>query len=102
LPPRVLYAAIVNDQIISFIAGHLSQRLNCDGELQWLDTVDEFRNRGIASQLVRILAKWFIDQKAYKICVDPGTDLSRQFYQKNGATDLNQAWMYWKDIRKIV
>ena len=102
LPQRILYVALVKNQITGFIAGHLSQRFDCDGELQWIDTIPEFRKKGIASQLVKVLAKWFIEQNAFKICVDPGNDESREFYRKNGATDLNKHWMYWEDIRKIV
>ena len=102
LLPRVIYVALIDGQIIAFIAGHLTRRFNCEGELQWIDTVKEFRNKGIASQLVKILANWFIDHKAYNICVDPGNEDARKFYRKNGATDLNKHWMYWEDIRKIV
>jgi GNAT superfamily N-acetyltransferase len=102
LLPRILFAAIYNEQIIAFIAGHLSKRFNCDGELQWIDTIAEYRGRGIASQLVKLLAQWFVENKAYKICVDPGNQDSRKFYQKNGAIDLNRHWMYWNDIRNIL
>lgn len=102
LPPRIIYLATYNVQVVGFIAGHLTRRFNCDGELQWIDTIPEFQNRGIASHLVKLLAAWFINNKAYKICVDPGNPIARSFYAKNGATNLNDHWMYWNDIRTIV
>lgn len=102
LPPRIIYLAVCNDQVVGFIAGHLTRRFNCEGELQWIDTIAEFRNRGIASHLIKLLAAWFIRNKAYKICVDPGNQIARSLYSKNGATDLNDHWMFWNDIRMIV
>jgi hypothetical protein len=35
LIPRVIYVALENASLIGFIAGHLTQRYNCDGELEW-------------------------------------------------------------------
>ncbi len=102
LPPRIIYLAEYNNEVIGFIAGHLTRRFNCDGELQWIDTVPEFQQRGIASHLVKLLAAWFIHHKAYMVCVDPGNEVARSFYSKNGATDLNDHWMFWNDIRVIV
>ena len=102
LEPRIIYLALDSDKVVGFVAGHLTRRLNCDGELQWIDTVQGYRRKGIASDLIRILAKWFIDHRAYKICVDPGDQIARDLYYKNGATNLNEHWLYWDDIRKIL
>jgi len=98
LPQRVLYVAAERDAIIGFIAGHLTQRLDCEGELEWIDVDTGYRRKGIASELVRVLAKWFEEQGAYKICVDPGNESARKFYAANGAENLNAHWMYWKDM----
>jgi ribosomal protein S18 acetylase RimI-like enzyme len=102
LPQRIIYVAVHNDEIIGFVASHLSTRFGCDGELQWIDTKIEFRRKGVASHLVRFLAQWFILKKAYKICVDPGNQIARALYQKNGALMLNEHWMLWADVRTIV
>lgn len=102
LLPRIIYVAVYNERVVSFIAGHLTTRFNCDGELQWIDTLPEFQHKGIASHLVKQLAAWFINNNVYKVCVDPGNELARNFYAKNGATDLNDHWMFWNDIRMIV
>lgn len=101
LSPRIIYVAVTNELIIGFIAGHLTRRYDCEGELQWVNIIEEYRGNGIASELVKLLSKWFIEQKSYKICVDPGNDLARHFYKRNGAKNLNDHWMFWDDIRNI-
>ena len=99
---RVIYVAIINETIVGFIAGHLTRRFECDGELQWINVIEEFRRSGFASELVKLLAKWFINKKTYKVCVDPGDEIAIKFYQKNGAKMLNQHWMFWEDIRTTI
>ena len=101
LSSRIIYVALEAD-IIGFIAGHLTARYECEGELEWINVISQYRRTGIASQLVHILAKWFIKHEAYKVCVDPGNDLAREFYHKNGATNLNKHWMMWEDIRIVL
>jgi ribosomal protein S18 acetylase RimI-like enzyme len=102
LPPRVLYVAVDGDNIIGFIAGHLTRRLDCEGELEWIDITAQYRRKGTASELVRMLATWFAEQDARKICVDPGNQPARMFYAAIGAEDLNAHWMYWKDISTLL
>jgi len=102
LKPRIMYVALAKNMIVGFIAGHLTQRLGCDGELEWIDTRKEYQRKGIASELIRLLAKWFVLQKAFKICIDPGSEAAKEFYGKNGATMLNDHWMFWKDIRTVL
>lgn len=98
LPPRVVYVATDEDTIIGFIAGHLTRRLDCEGELEWIDVDTGYRRKGIASNLVRVLAKWFEEQNAHKICVDPGNEPARKFYAANSAEKHDAHWMYWDDI----
>ena len=102
LPPRIMYVAIASGSIIGFIAGHLTERFGCDGELQWINVIPEFRNAGIATQLLQLLVKWFVNQSAIYICVDPGGEQSRNFYARNGAGNLNEHWMAWKDISVVL
>ena len=102
LPPRIIFVAEYKGKIIAFIAGHLSTRLDCEGELQWIDTLEKHRGKGIATALVRILAKWFVEQGAHRICVDPGNPLARKFYERNGAVSLDEHWMYWGDISSML
>jgi GNAT superfamily N-acetyltransferase len=99
LPPRIVYVAEEKNNVIGFIAGHLTRRYDCDGELEWIDVAFDCRRSGVATTLVKLLANWFIDQQAFKICIDPGNETARQFYKKNGAEELNEHWLYWKDVR---
>jgi GNAT superfamily N-acetyltransferase len=98
LLPRIIYVAINSGSIVGFIAGHLTERFGCDGELQWINVIPGFRNAGIATELVHLLARWFVEQNAHYVCVDPGSEQSRKFYAGHGAENLNEHWMAWKDI----
>ena len=102
LDERIIYVAVLDNAVVGFIAGHLTNRFGCEGELQWIDVLPTFRRNGIASQLTRLLATWFIKNRAYKICVDPGNELAKKFYINNGVGMLNQHWMFWENIRMIL
>jgi ribosomal protein S18 acetylase RimI-like enzyme len=100
LPPRVIYVATEGNAVAGFIAGHLTRRYKCDGELEWIDVIPEYRRSGVASELLRHLAGWFVEKKALRICVDvqPTNAVARKFYAKHGAEKLNEHWLVWKDI----
>lgn len=104
LKPRVSYVAVEKKKVVGLIAGHLTRRYECDGELEWIDVVAERRGSGIATGLLERLAKWFVEKKALKVCVDvqPANTAARRFYARHGAEDLNPHWMIWKDIRKAL
>lgn len=98
LAARAAFVATDGVKIVGFIAGHLTARLDCEGELQWIDVTTGYRRKGIASRLALVLAAWFDEQGVQKVCVDPGNDIARKFYASLGAENLDQHWMYWKDI----
>lgn len=104
LMPRVIYVALENSSLIGFIAGHLTQRYNCDGELEWINVVPERRGDGIASELLRLLAGWFAKQEALRVCVDvdPANKAARHFYARHGAERLNEHWMVWNHIDRLL
>jgi ribosomal protein S18 acetylase RimI-like enzyme len=104
LKPRVTYVASEGDSIVGFIAGHLTRRYGCDGELEWIDVVPDYRRCGVASELLRRLAKWFAEQGASKICVDvdPANKIARSFYSKHRAENLNPHWLVWGDITSVL
>lgn len=91
LKPPVSYIAREDESVIGFIAGHLTRRYSCDGELEWINVIAERRGGIIASELLRLLADWFISQKASRICVDvqPANVAARKFYKRQGVEDLN-------------
>jgi GNAT superfamily N-acetyltransferase len=99
---RVVYVALDGDAAVGFVAGHLTRRFDCDGELEWIDVIRSRRGTGLGAELVRRLAQWFLEQNARKICVDPGNPEARQFYGRLGAVSLNQHWLVWDDITVVL
>ena len=101
LPPRVMYVALEAEALVGFIAGHLTRRYECDGELQWIYVIPARRGSGVAAALLRLLAKSFTDQDASRICVnvDPANAAARRFYMRHGAVPLNDYWLVWNEIK---
>jgi len=101
LRPRVIFVALEDNVSVGFVAGHLTQRCGCDGELQWINVVSGRRSSGIASALLRRLATWFVEHEAQRVCVDadPGNIPARRFYARHGAKDLNKHWMVWSNVK---
>jgi GNAT superfamily N-acetyltransferase len=104
LKPRVSYVAYEGTSLVGFIAGHLTRRHSCDGELEWINVVPQRRGSGVAPGLLRLLAGWFVRQKALRICVDvqPKNITARCFYKRHGARDLNPHWLVWDDISTML
>jgi ribosomal protein S18 acetylase RimI-like enzyme len=104
LMPRVGYVALEGEAPVGLIAGHLTTRHACDGELEWIDVIPEKRGSGVASELLRHLAEWFVEQKARRICVDvePANTTGRRFYTRHGAEELNPHWLVWNDISAVL
>ena len=104
LPPRVAFVCVTREKIVGFIAGHLTRRFGCDGELEWISVRPEFRSRGAGFGLLCQLAQWFAAHHAKHICVDvaPSNLTARSFYARHGAEDLKPHWMVWRDIRSVL
>jgi GNAT superfamily N-acetyltransferase len=101
--PRVVFVAMQGDAVVGYIAGHLTRRYDCEGELQYLYVPPQHRRTGIATALLRLLACWFTRHEAFKVCVDvdiesPG---ALPFYTRHGAAKLNKHWLVWSDIRPL-
>ena len=103
LRPRASFVCVQHRRIVGLIAGHLTHRYGCEGELEWISVRPECRGRGIASELLCRLAKWFVAHHAHRVCVDvePSNQAARQLYARRGAEDLKPHWMVWKDIRSV-
>ena len=103
LVPRVVLLASEDGVLVGFIAGHLTRRFGCDGELEWLNVVPERRRAGVASELLRALARWFEGRQVRRICVDvdPQNVAARAFYRQHGAEELNPHWFVWRDITTL-
>jgi ribosomal protein S18 acetylase RimI-like enzyme len=104
LKERVNYVASEGDTLVGFIAGHLTRRHGCDGELEWINVIPERRGSGIASGLLRLLAAWFVEQKASRICVDvdPANTAAQRFYRRHGAENLKPHWLVWHNIKDVL
>ena len=100
LPPRVAFVAEVSGRVLGYIAGHLTRRYSCDGEVQYLFVGPEHRRRGIAAALLRLLAGWFGRQGASRICVNVDSDspAAAPFYASQGASSLNDHWYVWEHL----
>jgi GNAT superfamily N-acetyltransferase len=103
LVPRIIYAAFETDALIGYIAGHLTQRFDCDGELQWIYVTPEWRRKGVASGLLRHLASWFKQQRASRVCVNVAVSNlgAHRFYARNGAEVMNSHWLVWPDMALV-
>ncbi len=103
-PPRVAYVALVHQVVVGYIAGHLTHRYGCDGEVQYLFVTPAHRRRGVAAQLLRLQAQWFREHQAGKICVNvaPKNAAARTFYARQGATEFNPFWYVWNDIGSVI
>lgn len=104
LMPRISYVCHEGNSLVGFIAGHLTERHSCQGELEWINVVPDKRGTGAAAGLLRSLAEWFIAQNALRVCVDvePSNVVARRFYIRYGAEDLKPHWMAWNDIRVVL
>lgn len=104
LSARVGYVALAGDGVIGYIGGHRTTRHGCAGEVQYLFVAPAYRRRGIASALIRLLAKWFQEQRAAKVCVGVAADspAARPFYDSLGASALKKYWYAWEDIAVLL
>jgi len=105
LPARVGYLAIIDHEIVGYITGHRTTRHGCEGEVQDLFVAPEYRRRGIATALLRMLAQWYREQNAVKVCValaDDSPKEAKPFYESLGARPLKRYWHAWEDISKAI
>jgi len=103
LPARAAFVAMIEGQLAGFVAGHQTHRFGCDGELQWIDVVEQRRGLGIAYRLIATIGNWFAEQGANRVCVNVAPDniAARKVYARCGARPLNEFWMIWEDSRAM-
>lgn len=100
---RVIFVAEANG-IVAFIAGHLTTRLGCDGELQWLLASPELRGTGVSDALWGLLKAWFLRQGASSVCVnvEPDNVHAQRCYVRQGAQAHSSHWMVWRDLSEVI
>lgn len=99
--PRIVYVSIINGEIVGFVAGHLTERLGLEGELQSIYILPEHQGQGLGTELVIVLAKWFKKWNAKMVCVDH-KDGSEGFYIKLGARFNNHGWLVWDNFLDVL
>jgi ribosomal protein S18 acetylase RimI-like enzyme len=101
---RAAFLAESADQLVGFIAGHLTTRFGCEGELQWLLVAPAHRGGPAAAALLAALAAWFEAAGAARVCVNvaPKNIQGRRFYARHGAEELSEYWMVWPAIGAAV
>ena len=107
LAQRSGYLAAADQQVVGYIAGHLTTRHDCTGEIQYLFVDPAFRRRGLATELVCLMAVWFLEQGARRVCVclDADSPSARPFYESTGADQLSASrrfWYVWEDIGMVL
>ena len=105
LRPRVAYIAVVENEVVGYVAGHLTTRNSCAGEVQYLFVNPDYRRRGIGSELLQRLADWFTSQDARRVCVPIANDSpleAKPFVESLGAIPIRRYWYGWDDIGQLL
>lgn len=102
LRKRVVFLASMQAQPVGYVAGHLTTRMGCDGELQWLNVAENFRGLGVGDRLTVAILEWFKGQGCRKVCVNVASENipARTVYGRNGAIGFDEHWMVWSDLAK--
>ena len=95
LPQRVAYVAVdesQDDSMAGLVAGHLTHRLECDGELEWINVAQEHRTAGVGFQLMVMMARWFDWMNARRILRQRRTDEhgGQEFLRRHGGPDARR------------
>jgi len=103
LKPRTGYVAVAGDSVIGYVAGHLTTRHDCAGEVQYLFVAPSHRRQGIATRLLQLLAGWFQENAAARVCVcvDSDSPAAKPFYESLRASPLSprrKHWFVWENI----
>lgn len=103
LAPRAGYVALDDDRVIGYIAGHLTRRHGCEGEVQYLYVAPAHRRSRVATALLELLAGWFTREGARRVCVnvDVESPAAAPFYRSHGAAPLSRFWYVWEDIELL-
>lgn len=97
---RLIYVAVHKGVVIGFVAGHLTKRQEYAGQIQWIATDAQWRRTGVGSELLWIMAGWFVENQvaSVRVDLDPDNNTAQSFYQHHHAASINRYWLYWDDI----
>jgi GNAT superfamily N-acetyltransferase len=98
-PERQVMKAVLDDQIIGFIAVHLTTRFGIDSEIQNFYVSFERQRKGVGRALLASVLPWLIAQQARSLCVGIAEGNPYQgFYLKSGGYYHNPHWIVWSDL----
>lgn len=101
-PERIVYKALENNNIIGFIAVHLTARYNLDAEIQTFYVLKPYQRKGIGRKLLSEAMKWISKFKAESLCVGIFPENPyKTFYLKYGGKYLNPHWIYWDKMEDL-
>jgi ribosomal protein S18 acetylase RimI-like enzyme len=102
--PRTGFVAFDGDEMVGYIAGHHTTRMHADAEIEYLFVAPSHRRRGVATELVRLQARWFVESGAINVIVnaDPDSPGATELYLACGANVINRHWLRWNDITAVV
>lgn len=96
-PERIIYKALKNNEIIGYIACHLTSRYGMEAEIQSFYILKEHQRQGIGFQLLKKILEWLETQNAKSVCVGIAPENPyRAFYLKYGGKHLNPHWIFWE------
>jgi len=98
-PERVVLKAVVDGDVIGYLAGHLTTRYGKDGEIQSFYVLKSRQRQGVGLALLRQFIDWLTAHNARSLCVGISADNPYQaFYLKYGGVHLNPHWIVWDDV----
>jgi len=104
LAARTAFVALDGDDVGAYIAGHATTRHGCSGEVQYLYVAPQHCRAGVASHLLRSMARWFEARGIRRVCVNVDVEGAGAvaFYTAHHAQPLNTYWYIWDDIRIVL
>jgi len=95
LEPRAVFVAVDDNEVVGFIAGHLSKRFHCHGEIYWLNVQADRRGHRIADQLLAALFDWFAQHDATRLCIEvpPSNESARKLLARHNAQSIGPLWL---------
>jgi len=101
-PERMVFKAIADDEMIGYIAVHLTTRYDMDAEIQSFYVLKNNQRLGIGLNLFNAALEWLKKLGASSLCVgvSPGNPY-QYFYLKHGGDYLNQHWIFWGNIDEV-
>lgn len=97
-PERVVFKACLRDEIVGFIAGHLTTRHERDAEIQACHVRAEYQHLGVDERLLLRFLTWARQREARSLCAEVAPDSRyRELFGRYQGRDLGRHWICWDD-----